>query len=175
MLPPSHCYRPLRLVEKRSRPSKGGTSRPGRASLKVRKRRGVGDIMSTRRRSVDTPRHAARTKRGRLSPLVAGHSGGHRRPPRRWPAECSEARRQRRGHAMTPRTLILALVLAVLAGSLAIAVRGDTPYDHLDLVDAAGHIRKPSDYRDRYQSLGVYTVLDPNGNEMHYTYASPGT
>jgi len=76
---------------------------------------------------------------------------------------------------MTNRNLILALVLAVLAGSLAIAVRGDTPYAHFDLVDAAGHIRKPADYRDRYQALGAYTVFDPSGNEMHYTYASPGT
>jgi hypothetical protein len=30
------------------------------------------------------------------------------------------------------------------------------------------------DYRDLYQMLGAYTVLDPKGNQMHYTYASPG-
>ena len=56
--------------------------------------------------------------------------------------------------------------------------------DHLDLVDAKGNIRKPADYGDRYQILGTFMVLDPNsmvadekasGNEMHYTYASPGT
>jgi hypothetical protein len=76
---------------------------------------------------------------------------------------------------MTHRNSILALTIALLTGSIAVAVRGGTPYDNLDLVDAAGHIRKPADYRDRYQALGVYTVLDPSGNEMHYTYASPGT
>jgi len=76
---------------------------------------------------------------------------------------------------MTHRDLILALALVLLTGSVAVALRSGTPYDNLDLVDATGNIRKPADYRDRYQSLGVYTVLDPNGNEMHYTYASPGT
>jgi phytoene dehydrogenase-like protein len=34
-------------------------------------------------------------------------------------------------------------------------------------------IRNPPDFRDRYQTLGTYMVLAPNGNEMHYTYASP--
>jgi len=44
------------------------------------------------------------------------------------------------------------------------------------LVDKAGNIRKSPDYRDRYQALGTFTVLDPKGAaEMHYTYASPGT
>lgn len=45
-----------------------------------------------------------------------------------------------------------------------------------DLVDKTGNIRKPGDFRDRYQALGTFTVLDPKGSaEMHYTYASPGT
>jgi len=48
-------------------------------------------------------------------------------------------------------------------------------YDGFDLVDKAGNIRRPSDFRDRYQALGTYLVLDPKGNEMHGTYASPGT
>src|SRR5215510_13593312 len=43
-----------------------------------------------------------------------------------------------------------------------------------DLVDKAGNIRKPSGFRDRYQALGTYMVLDAKGNEMHATYASPG-
>jgi len=46
-------------------------------------------------------------------------------------------------------------------------------YNGLDLVDKAGNIRKPSDYRDHYQGLGTYTVLDPKGDQMHFTYASP--
>jgi len=45
-----------------------------------------------------------------------------------------------------------------------------------DLVDKAGNIRIPTDYRERYQSLGTFTVFDrKGGGEMHYTYASPGT
>lgn len=42
-------------------------------------------------------------------------------------------------------------------------------------VDKAGNIRKPRDVRDTYQALGAYTVLDPKGDQMHVTYASPGT
>ena len=76
---------------------------------------------------------------------------------------------------MTTRHSILAVTLALLTALLAVTLRGQAPYENLDLVDAKGNIRKPQDYRDRYQMLGVYTVLDPKGNEMHYTYASPGT
>src|SRR5260370_7863139 len=42
------------------------------------------------------------------------------------------------------------------------------------LVDKAGNIQKPTNYRDHYQVLGTYAVLDPKGNQMHFTYASPG-
>src|SRR5262249_53764315 len=86
---------------------------------------------------------------------------------------------------MTFRKLILGLMLALLTGSLGATFQGDTQYDGFALVDAAGNIRKPPDYRDRYQLLGAYIVLDPasmvsdapkpKGDEMHYTYASPGT
>ena len=75
---------------------------------------------------------------------------------------------------MTSRRTILSLTLALLVGSPATMVRGGGQNDRLDLVDANGNIRRPSDYRSRYQLLGVYTVVDPKGNEMHYTYASPG-
>jgi len=43
------------------------------------------------------------------------------------------------------------------------------------LVDKSGNISKPPDVRDTYQSLGAYTVLDPKGDQMHMTYASPGS
>jgi hypothetical protein len=76
---------------------------------------------------------------------------------------------------MTPRKLIPLVALLVLTSTLAVKVWGVAQYDKLDLVDAKGNIRRPPDYRDRYQVLGAYTVLDPKGNEMHYTYASPGT
>jgi len=43
-----------------------------------------------------------------------------------------------------------------------------------DLVDKTGNICKPADVRDLYQLLGTYTVeLQPKGEEMHVTYASP--
>jgi hypothetical protein len=75
---------------------------------------------------------------------------------------------------MTPRKLISLVALAVLTSALAVKVRGVAQYDTLDLVDAKGNISRPPDYRDRYQALGAYMVLDPKGNEMHITYASPG-
>ena len=76
---------------------------------------------------------------------------------------------------MTIRKSILTVTLALLTAFLAVTLRGQAPYEHLDLVDAKGNIRKPQDYRGRYQVLGVYAVLDPKGSDMHYTYASPGT
>jgi hypothetical protein len=75
---------------------------------------------------------------------------------------------------MTIRYAILAfsvLLTALPAASLKRGARND----QLDLVDAKGNIRKPAEYRDRYQVLGVYTPVDLNNKtEMHYTYASPG-
>ncbi len=51
-----------------------------------------------------------------------------------------------------------------------------TRFNGFDLVDKGGNIRKPADFRDLYQALGVYTPVDlQNNTEMHYTYASPGT
>src|SRR5262245_38894150 len=79
------------------------------------------------------------------------------------------------GRTMTARCLILTFSVALLTALRAATLQSGAQPDHLDLVDAKGNIRKPADYRDRYQVLGVYMVLDPKGNEMHYTYASPGT
>jgi hypothetical protein len=47
-------------------------------------------------------------------------------------------------------------------------------FEGFKLVDNSGIIRKPADYRDNFQILGSWTVLDPKGNQMHFTYASPG-
>src|SRR5215468_6332268 len=76
--------------------------------------------------------------------------------------------------AMTIRYSILAFS-ALLAALPAAPLQRGAQNDRLDFVDAKGNIRKPADYRDRYQALGVYTVLDPAGDEMHYAYATPGT
>jgi hypothetical protein len=45
---------------------------------------------------------------------------------------------------------------------------------NFSLVDKDGNIAKPDDYRDKYETLRTYFVLDPAGNPMHMTYASPG-
>lgn len=76
---------------------------------------------------------------------------------------------------MTPiRYSILAFSALLTALPAATPQRG-APNDHFDLVDAKGNIRKPADYRDRYQALGVWAVVNSsNDTEMHYAYASPG-
>src|SRR5262245_50406207 len=86
---------------------------------------------------------------------------------------------------MTPRNSIVAVTLALLTASLGVTLRGGAQDGFPDLVDAKGNIRKPPGYRDRYQMLGAYMLLDPasmvpgaqkaSGDELHYTYASPGT
>lgn len=70
-------------------------------------------------------------------------------------------------------TVAMGALLAITGLVNTKAQTEDSP-DGFKLVDQGGNIRKPSDYRDRYQMLGVYTVIDPKGDQMHFTYASPG-
>lgn len=80
-----------------------------------------------------------------------------------------------RSIAIKKRYLILILALIVLA-SYKVQSQSNSGSNGFDLVDKAGIIRKPADYRDRYQALGVFSVADLNGAvELHYTYAPPGT
>jgi Cytochrome P460 len=79
------------------------------------------------------------------------------------------------GALLISRISMIALTLVSMAGCRQVASQGTTGSNGFDLVDSAGNIRKPSGYRDHYQALGAYTVLKPNGNEMHAVYASPGT
>src|SRR5882724_1811988 len=73
------------------------------------------------------------------------------------------------------RYIVLILALVILAG-YTVKSQSNNSYNGLDLVDKNGIIRKPADYRDRYQALGVFSVVDYNNDtEMHYTWASPGT
>ena len=67
------------------------------------------------------------------------------------------------------------VTLAVLAGSRPANSQRAASFNGFQLVDKNGNISKPADYRDHYELLGTYTVLDPKGNQMHVTYASPGT
>ena len=77
---------------------------------------------------------------------------------------------------MSFRIALLVLTLLILAGYQQVKSQSNSSYNGWDLVDKAGNIRKPADFRDLYQILGVYTPVDFNNNtEMHYTYASPGT
>ena len=71
---------------------------------------------------------------------------------------------------------ILILILAMSAAGILqeSAAQTKTTVDGFKLVDKAGNIQKPVDYRDIYQMIGAYTVLDPKGNQMHDTWASPG-
>jgi len=70
---------------------------------------------------------------------------------------------------------VVLLTLIILAGHEQPKPQTNNGHNGFDLVDETGNIRKPSDVRDRFQSLGTYMVLDPKGNQMHATYASPGS
>src|SRR5258705_2906820 len=76
---------------------------------------------------------------------------------------------------MSFRIAIFLLTLLILAGYQQVKPQTGDGYNGWALVDKAGNIRKPNDFRDHYQALGTYMVLDPKGDQMHYTYASPGT
>ena len=71
---------------------------------------------------------------------------------------------------------MLLLAIIIVAGYREARSQARKGHDGFDLVDKMGNIRKPTDYRDRYQALGAYAVVPPKGEEeLHYTYASPGT
>ena len=72
------------------------------------------------------------------------------------------------------RFSMVVLILVIMAGYQQLRSQRAKEANGFDLVDKTGAIRKPSDYRTRYQALGTWTVLDPKGNEMHMVYASPG-
>ncbi len=75
--------------------------------------------------------------------------------------------------AQISKALVVSLLLAGASSSSSGAGHVKSGFD---LVDKAGKIRKPPNYRDLYQSFGSYTVIDQNGGEeMHFTYATPGT
>ena len=69
--------------------------------------------------------------------------------------------------------VLVALVLVV--GSEPVNSQRAQNFNGFELVDKQGSISKPAAYRDRYELLGTYTVLDPKGGEVHVTYATPGT
>jgi hypothetical protein len=78
---------------------------------------------------------------------------------------------------MTTRVSIVILALIVLAsyGSVNSQKTEKTnTFNGFELVDKAGNIGKPPEFRDRYPTLGTFFVINPKGNEMHATHSSPG-
>ena len=75
--------------------------------------------------------------------------------------------------AMIRSALFVILALALLAGVFIHSQTAGT-FNGYELVDKTGNIRKPADFREHYQLLGAWWVMDPTGNQMHVTYASPG-
>ena len=71
------------------------------------------------------------------------------------------------------RYILLIFALVILAG-YQVKSQNNTSFNGFELVEKTGSIRKPTDFRDRYPTLGTFFVLDPKGNEMHATHASPG-
>ena len=77
---------------------------------------------------------------------------------------------------MRSRIAKVVLTLVILAAAYQqVKSQSNSSSSGFDLVDKTGNIRKPNAYRDHYQALGTFTVLDPKAEEMHFTYASPGT
>src|SRR6266850_3071186 len=75
---------------------------------------------------------------------------------------------------VSSRILLVVLVLLISNGCRPAKAENNKSYS--DLVDKAGNIRKPPGYRDLYQALGTFEVVDlKDDHELHYTYASPGT
>ena len=70
---------------------------------------------------------------------------------------------------------LIVFSLCMMAGYTEVRSQSKSGPNGFALVDKSGNIRKPAEYRHRYEALGTYTVVDPKGNEMHVTYASPGT
>ena len=73
------------------------------------------------------------------------------------------------------RTLVVILSLLAAGPHRQAIAQKPASFNGFDLVDKTGNIRKPTDVRDTFQSLGAFMVLDPKGNQMHLTHASPGT
>ena len=67
------------------------------------------------------------------------------------------------------------VALALLMALKPVHTQTTVTRNGFDLVDKTGNIRKPANVRDLYQFLGAYDVLlDPTGEQMHVTYATPG-
>jgi len=73
-------------------------------------------------------------------------------------------------------TVGLAVAFSLVAVAALSRISGAAPADPTaNVVDAAGHIRVPADYRTLYQALGDWAIAADSGQgskEMHAVYAS---
>ena len=65
--------------------------------------------------------------------------------------------------AMLARRVGIAVLTILALGNQPAKPQAKNSLDGFALVDKSGNIRKPTDYRDLYQTLGTYFVLDPKG------------
>ena len=76
------------------------------------------------------------------------------------------------------RTVGLAVADSLVTVAALAQISGAAPADPTaNVVDAAGHLRVPADYRTLYQALGSWAIAADSGEgskEMHAVYASPG-
>ncbi len=78
------------------------------------------------------------------------------------------------------RTIGLAVAVSLVTGAVAALaqINGAAPAGPTaNVVDGAGHLRVPADYRTLYQALGSWAIAAESGqgsNEIHAVYASPG-
>src|SRR5947199_10346172 len=78
------------------------------------------------------------------------------------------------------KTVGMAVAVSLVAGTVAAIaqISGAASADPTaNVVDAAGHLRVPADYRTLYQALGSWAIAADSGEgsqEMHAVHASPG-
>jgi hypothetical protein len=81
---------------------------------------------------------------------------------------------QRRPPMKLSRMVGQAVAVSLVAGTVAAIAPADPT---ANVVDAAGHLRVPADYRTLYQALGSWAIAADSGGgskEMHTVYAPPG-
>lgn len=92
-----------------------------------------------------------------------------------WPRVCKKKNRGGNMKSTSSRISIVVLVVLILAGNQSVKSQSNNTFNGFDLVDNAGNIRKPANFRDLDELLGSWAVTDYNNDtEMHVTYASPG-
>jgi hypothetical protein len=63
---------------------------------------------------------------------------------------------------MTRRIPQIILALAILTPYASLHSQSTNAFNGFALVDKSGNISKPADFRDQYELLGTYTIIDPN-------------